>query len=408
MIVRTGLTVVKRDAPRRVRLVLMNLPNPIRALLVASCVVAAQPLWADDSPARTVPMEREFGADRFVAGCPVSVARAVAGDLIAAGCHVDVLAAVDGDLVVVGGNLRVAAPVKQGVYAAGGRVSIDGVVRRNIRVAGGTLELGPAAKIAGNVTAAGGSVQIRGAVGGYLQVAGGSVLLDGPVAGDVEVGAGELELGPGAAIEGKLRYASRKEIRRDPAAQVRGGIEHVEGGAGWPALRPRAEHRKHGSGWVWSVGLLMIAAILVAALPAQSLGVAQTVRTRWAPAMLVGFIALACVPVAVLIAMVTVIGIPLALVAIALYGALLVVGYVSSGIALGIVALQHWRTDRAALPGWRIGAAVLAMALISLLGRLPFVGWLFTLAAMLTGIGAMLLQWRASIRAAAPAGRDAA
>lgn len=358
------------------------------AILIATGV---QPLWADSASGNTVPAERKLGADRFAAGCPVSVVLPVAGDLLASGCKVEVLAEVDGDVVLMGGNVRLAAPVKQGVYAAGGRVSIDAPVQRNVRIAGGSVDLGPNSTIAGNVTIGGGKVEVDGAIGGYLQVGAGSVRINGPVAGDVELGAGKVELGPNARIEGKLRYASGEEVRRDPAAQVRGGVERIER---WPAAHRWRGGTRHRLGWVWSVGLLVIAAILVTALPQLYRRVEETARTRWALSLLVGFVVLVCAPVAALIAVISVIGIPLALLTIALYLMLLVVGYVSAGIVLGEIALQRWRADRAAKHGWRIAAAVLAMLVLSLLGRLPFVGWLITFAAMLMGIGALLLQAR--------------
>jgi hypothetical protein len=361
------------------------------AILIATGV---QPLWADSASGNTVLAERNFGADHFVAGCPVSVVLPVAGDLLAAGCNVDVLAEVDGDAVVIGGNVRLTAPVKQGVYAAGGRISIDAPVQRNVRIAGGRVELGPNANIAGNVTVGGGKVEIDGAIGGYLKVGAGSVRINGPVSGDVELGAGEVELGPNARIEGKLRYASGEEVRRDPAAQVRGGVERIEGDERWSAAHRWEGGTRHRLGWVWSVGLMLIAAILAAVLPQFYRRVEETARTRWALSLLVGFIVLVCAPVAALIAAISVIGIPLALLTIALYLMLLLVGYVSAGIALGEIALQRWRADRAAKHGWRIAAAVLAMLVLSLLGRLPFVGSLITFAAMLMGIGALLLQAR--------------
>jgi hypothetical protein len=364
------------------------------ALWAICFVTGAQPLWADSASGKTVPAEQRPGADRFVAGCPVSVALPVAGDLIAAGCNVEVLAEVDGDVVVMGGNVRLAAPVKQGVYAAGGRVSIEAPVQRNVRIAGGRVELGPNAKVAGNVTVGGGRVEIDGVVGGYVQVGAGSVRINGSVAGDVELGAGDVELGPNARIEGKLRYASGEDIRRDSAAQVRGGVERIERGGRWPAEHRWRDGTKHRHAWLWSVGLLAIAAILVAAFPQFCKRIAETTRARWALSLLIGFIVLVCVPVAALIAIISLIGIPLALVTIALYLMLLLVGYVSAGIALGDIALQRWRAERAAKPGWRIAAAVLAMLVLSLLGRVPFVGWLVTLAAMLIGIGALLMQTR--------------
>jgi cytoskeletal protein CcmA (bactofilin family) len=342
-------------------------------------------------------VERTMGADRFVAGCPISVLQAVAGDLMAAGCDVDVLAEVSGDLVLLGGHLRLAAPVKQGLYGAGGRVSIDSAIQRNVRVAGGSVELGPNSKVAGNVSVAGGKVEIDGAIGGYLQAGAGRVRINGSVEGDVEVGADELELGPNAVIQGKLRYTSRQEIQRDASAVVRGGVERVERGEGWPASHHWMGGGKRAKHWIWSLGLLVAAAILVLALPQLFKGVAETARTRWGYSLLVGFILLVCVPVCALIAMVTVIGIPLALVVMALYLTVLLVGYVSAGIALGDAALQRWRSQSGANQGWRILAAVLGMLLISLLGRVPMIGWLVTLAAMLTGIGALLTQLRSGL-----------
>lgn len=367
-----------------------------RTLLMTCFLIGAQPLWADSESEKSGLRERNAGADRMVAGCPVSVALPVAGDLMAAGCNVEVLAEVDGDIVVMGGNVRLAAPLKQGLYAAGGRVSIEAPVQRNVRIAGGRVELGPNAKVAGNVSVVGGNVDIDGAIGGYLQVGAGRVRINGPVAGDVEIGAGEMELGPNARIAGKLRYASGDEIRRDSAAQVLGGVERIERGERRPASHKLRAGVSRGLGWVWSLGLLAITAILLAAFPQFCKGVAETARARWALSLLVGFIVLVCTPVAALIAVVSVVGIPLALVMIALYVPLLLVGYVSAGIALGDVALQRWRAEHAAKRGWRIAAVVLAMLVISLLGRVQFVGWLVTLAAMLIGIGALLMQIRRS------------
>jgi hypothetical protein len=154
-------------------------------------------------------------------------------------------------------------------------------------------------------------------------------------------------------------------------------------------------------GWLWSLGLLAIAAILAAALPYFYLGVAQTARTRWPLSMLLGFIVVVCVPMVAVLAVVTLIGIPLALALIALYFVLLLAGYVSAGIVLGELALQHWGTARAASTGWRIGAAVLAVLVLSLAGRTPFFGPLITLVAVLMGIGALLLQLQPAAAAGA-------
>jgi cytoskeletal protein CcmA (bactofilin family) len=338
-------------------------------------------------------VERQLGADRFVAGGSLSVSKPVAGDLIAAGGNVDVDAAVAGDAIVAGGNLRLGGDVGQSVYAAAGQLRILGKVGRNVRVAGGQIEIGPNAQIAGNLTSGGGQVNLNGGVTGYVQVAGGRVVINGPVGGDVEAASGRLELGPNARIAGSLRYRSADEFKRDPAAQVSGGVERLAMPVGVATRMQRERSALHGGASVaWTLGMMLLAAVLLAALPGFYEQVAQTLRTRPGISLLAGFALLVCTPVAAVILLVTVIGVPLGLLTIALYLALLPVAYVSAAIALGAWALSRWRADSASRIGWRIGAALLALLLIALLGAIPWLGSLVGFAALLAGLGALLLQ----------------
>jgi hypothetical protein len=155
----------------------------------------------------------------------------------------------------------------------------------------------------------------------------------------------------------------------------------------------RAERRlRGGGGWIWTAGLMLLAAVVAGALPAASQRVAQTLRTRPGFALLAGFIALVCVPVAALVFFITIIGAPLGLLTLLLYFVLLLLGYVATSITLGDWALQRWNTEAAAKTGWRAGAAVLAVFVLGLLGSVPWLGGLLAVVAMLVGIGAIVLQ----------------
>lgn len=364
--------------------------HALRIVLVFSMA----PLMADWPAEHGETVERDLGADRFSAGGTVMVTRSVPGDLVAAGGAVEVSGDIGGDLVAAGGYLRLASAVGQGVYAAGGRVHLTAPVQRNARIAGGKVEIARNASIAGNLTVAGGEVRIEGAIGGYLQAAGGRILIDGPVGSDVEAGGGNIALGPNARIAGKLRYASREELQRDPAAQVLGGVERFSP-PGMRTFPPDAAKRfMRAAGWMWTAGLLVIALIVSASLPAFCERVRDTVRRRWPFSLLLGFVALVCIPVAALIALVTIVGIPLGLVAFALYPVLLVVGYVLAGMSIGQLSVQRLPAVDVSRAGWRIAAAVAGVLLVSLLGRLPGVGPLVVLAVLLLGIGAVLLQLR--------------
>ncbi|GAB4482567.1 MAG: hypothetical protein OHK0044_31610 [Burkholderiaceae bacterium] len=368
---------------------LMRCSIAVCALLLSSMASAPQA-----KPESAPLAERSFGNDRFSAGPAVRIAQPVTGDLFAAGGSVDVEAPVGGDALVAGGHLRITAPLGESLYAAGGQLRIDGSIARSARVAGGQIELGPRSKVAGNLTLAGGEVQLRGTVGGHVLAGAGELLIDGDIAGDVTATAGTIALGPNARIGGRLRYASREDLRRDPAARIGGGVERM-------AVRDEPQRaarfeRRFGprGGWVWTVGLMVLAALLVGALPEFYARVSATAQSRPGASALAGFVALVCVPIAALILFVTTVGIPLALIAAGLYLALLVVGYASAGVALGDSALKRLRPAAAAELWWRVAAAMLATLVIALVARVPYLGGVVILAALVVGMGALLLQTR--------------
>src|SRR5260221_1534173 len=237
-------------------------------------------------------MKHSLGLAIFLAALAASAASAAEMDSgrIRAGCPVHVEAPVDGNLL-----------------GAGCEISVDSTV-------------------SGNAWLAGGRIKIKEAVNGNLHAAGGHVLIDAPIEGDASIAAGTLELGPHANIAGKLRYRA-DNFERDPAAQVANGIErsrrHSHNGTFGPF---------HGSqgGWIWTAGMMLLAGIFAALLPGFSGRMAEELRLRpWMPP-LVGFVALVCVPIAAGLFIITIIGIPLGLLAIIGYVARLLVGYVGT------------------------------------------------------------------------------
>jgi cytoskeletal protein CcmA (bactofilin family) len=357
--------------------------------IVAGCVAG---LLAGAAAAQDR-VQRDAEGDRFVAGGSLSITQPVQADLLAAGGEVQIDTSIGGDLIVVGGNLRVQGEVGQGALIGGGQVLIDGRVKRNVRAGGGRVTIGPRGQLGGNLSVAGGQVRIEGPVFGYVQVAGGDVTIDGPVGGDVWMTGGRLALGPKARIAGRLRYASRRDLDRDPAAVVQGGVEPVSFESGWP--REHGEARRDTmSGWLWTVGLMVLAAVLVGAAPAFTARASAALRGRPWWSLLLGFIVLVCVPVAALLLLVTVIGLPLALVALLAYPALLLVGYVLTAVGLGDWVLWRFAADRAQSAGMRALAAAVAMFCVGLATRIPWVGGALLFLALLAGVGALAQQWR--------------
>ncbi|WP_341318349.1 polymer-forming cytoskeletal protein [Paraburkholderia sp. IMGN_8] len=337
--------------------------------------------------------DHDIATDHFSAGRSVEVDRPVAGDSIAAGAEVALSSNVSGDVILAGGEVRIDGEASQNVYAAGGRVVVDGAVGRNARIAGGRVDIGRRAQIAGNASIAAGRVNVAGNVKGYLQATGGRVYIDGAVGGDVEAAGGEVALGPNARVAGTLRYRSPDALEQDPRAVVSGGIERLA--ARGPAAPGRASHWV--VRWIWTIGLMVLAALLVTALPGFSARVSRRVIKRFLLSMLLAFVAIVCVPIAAIVLLATGIGAPLGILTALAYPGLLLVGYASAGVALGDAILRRAKADHADVKRWRTAFAALGVLAISLAGWIPWVGGFVRLVALLVGVGALISQaWAAA------------
>lgn len=294
----------------------------------------------------------------------------------------------------VGGTADINEPVDGNLYVAGGHVTVTAPVSGKARIAGGHVEIGSGGSVSRDAAVAGGDVVIKGRIEGNLSAAGGNVTLDGPVEGNATVAAGTLTLGPNARISGKLRYRA-EDFERDPAAQVSGGVVRTSRThRGWDGSWESGWEGRHAGSIaarvVWTLGLMVLAAAIAGALPGATRRMEEELRAGPWLAPLMGFAAVVCIPVAAILVMITIVGIPIGLLALMGYGALLLVGYVCASVVLGGLVLERVKAESASLTAWRVGAAVVAMLVISLAARIPFVGGTIAFAALIVGVGVIV------------------
>ena len=340
-------------------------------LLLAAFAAHAQPAAQRDSTA----LLRTPRANLYTAGPTVRISAPVAGDLFAAGGQVIVEQPVARDAALAGGDVALNAPVAEDLRAAGGQVSIDAAVGGEAHLAAGRLRIGPSGSVAGAAWLAGGASMHAG-----------RAHIDGSVDGDLTVRAGSLSLGPHARIAGRLNYQSREPLQQDPQAVVSGPVVREP-------LPERAPPPARSSGiagaLLWLVGLVLAGLVWRLVFPALSRGAEAGLADRPWRSLGIGALVVLATPPAVLLLLVTVIGAPLALAAIAAYALLLLLGYLVTAGALGERLLRATGGVNASRGRYALALAVALLALI-LVGRLPWLGWLVSLAAVMAGIGALV------------------
>ncbi len=358
------------------------------ALALGSCSIERH---GDDS------VSKQVGRNYFGAGGSLNVTEAVRGDAFMAGGRVSTASEVKGDLIAAGGEVSIGGAIGDDLYVAGGDVQVDAVVTGDARVAGGDVTVGPATVIAGALTMSGGRIRFEGNAQDGLHASGGSVYIDGAVRGDVEVEADEVEIGPNARITGKLVARTTREPSIPAGAQIAGGIEFHEAEAGHMVIDDGAAHNvgsvAHGVGsLLWMFGVFIAGTLFMLAFPAYSARAAQWIGKEPLRSLGLGFVILVSLPVLSVLLLVTIIGIPLALVVLLLYGLLLFLGWVTAAMFIGDKLLGFARRSEPATFGRKMLALLLAVLALWLVGMIPVVGGWIRFAALLLGVGALVWQ----------------
>ena len=332
--------------------------------------------------------------DYFGAGAAAELDKRLEGDAFLAGGRATVRAPVKGDVALAGGDVTVMDTVGQDLYASGGSVAVSGQVAGNARIAGGQVTITHRGGVAGKAIVAANRLQLSGRVGRYLVVYGESVRIDGEVGGDLRITARSIEIGPEAKIGGKLIYRSPDVANIDSRAVIAGGVTRSE--LNWPRQQTRSLLRA--AAWI-SLGLvllslLVVGAAMIAAFPRFSAQAAGTVRSDPWTSLAVGFALLLCIPVAAILFLITVIGVPLGLVLLFLYPAMLLLGYLTAALFLGDLAVS-WLADHRGVPlrpAWRFLALALALMILLLVAKIPYAGPVILFLALLLGLGAFWVQ----------------
>jgi cytoskeletal protein CcmA (bactofilin family) len=313
----------------------------------------------------------------------------VAGDFFAAGGRISIDHEVGGEAMVAGGSVRVGAPVREDLFAVGGSVEIASSIGDDASVAAGDITISKDGRIDGRAWLAGGSVEIDGELARGARIFADRVRISGRIAGTLRIVADRIEILPGARLD-SLRYTSRSEPRIASDAEIAGPIVRV------PQLKPEQQSAPRPSReWVapvvhaglWAAGILMLLAF-----PRFTVAAQDRLRASPWPSLALGAALVFTVPIAAVVLAVTVVGIPVALALLALYGVLLLAGLLT---ALFFVAERMGRIlRRGREPSiiWRIGLLFAALVLVALAGRLPFAGCVLLCLGLLFGVGALALE----------------
>lgn len=325
--------------------------------------------------------------DLIAVGQTVTVRGRVEGDLVAMGQSVIVAGgSVGGLTVALGNNVQVDTETTGTVLASGNNVVIGGSVGRNLAAAGSSVIVNEGTEVGMDAALAGATVLFDGVAGRDLRSAGADIRISGQVGGDAVLDCKKATLAEGAVVKGDLVAICPDAPEVASGASVEGQTKH----------QPPGKKERKKSVWlriltsvIGVAGVFLVALLMSLLVPRFTAEAGGNLRSRPGVSVGLGLASHILWPIAVGICCATVLGIPLGIVVLLLYGVAGFAGFSVSAIYVGGLIL---RSQRSLIPAALLGAVVLGVLML-----IPIVGGLVLLAAWILGMGGLILATGSAI-----------
>lgn len=370
------------------------------ALLLSFTPVQA--LYQTSSEILEIGEDEVIDDDVFLSSKTIYIRGTINGDVYVLGGEVEINGTINGDVTVIGGNINLSGMVSEDVRLIGGDITVnDAEIGDDLNLIGGSLTVDNSSTVGGSLVSIGGSLTNRADVGNHFVAVGGSISLNNHVGGDVEIGSPALIIGPEASISGSLKYPEEADSQIAESASVSGEVVRFPATAKSRELTRVKESAPEAGAALWSLNLtfktwsyfaaLLVGLLLLYFFPQAGLEIAENLRTKALPSLLVGFLVFVLVGPVFLMLLLTVIGIPLALLLLAKFLILLYLTKLVVGMAIGITLKEQFNWDKLG----NTLTLITGLAVYYLITLIPVVSFFISMLAIFAGLGAIYIWgWR--------------
>ena len=334
-----------------------------------------------------------INGDYFVGGQTVAIHGTVTGDLYVGGGNVVIDGIVNGDILAAGGTILLRGS-SHNLRVAGGTVTVDSVVDGNVTAFGGNVTIANGAKITGSVVAGGGQVLMLAPTGKGATIAAGQVTVANTVNGNL-LSAGTIALSPDAKVNGSFTYWSQQPATIENGAVISGKVTHniphhqsatkqsVPAAAGFLGI-------SFGFMLIGLISSFVLGFLCIQFAPVFTQQITTTIQKQPWVSLGIGFIAAIAIPFIGMIIFITIVGIPLSILLMVLYGIYIYVSKVFVSLVIGMWIFTKSNVQKTHM----VWALLVGIIIFEILGWIPLIGWLAGFVSWLMGMGALLITKR--------------
>jgi hypothetical protein len=342
-----------------------------------------------------------FGGDQFSAGQTVVLGSSVANDAFAAGYDTSLTSPVAGSAHLAGYAVKSRADVSKDLYAAGYSVLVEGAVGGSITAIGNTVNLRSTSEVPGNVRLGGATVVVDTPVGGSALITAQSLTLNSAVSGDLRFYGETIVFGPNAKVAGQVSVSAPDAIAipASVASADRVSYQKLEANeqySGTARTFGNVGGLVSTSSLVWLLLLAIAGAAAIGFAPRGWTAMEGISAIRPFRSLGFGIVALAAIIGFIPVFALTLIGIPLVPIVLLLIILVCSFGFLS-GVYFAALTFVRRFMPIDTKPR-QLGVLVVALVAATVLGMIPFVGWISTLMLLCYGLGLAALAFLARSR----------
>jgi cytoskeletal protein CcmA (bactofilin family) len=340
--------------------------------------------------------------DVFLFGHRARVNGTVEGDVYIFAEDANVSGNVKGDVIAFAHTLHVTGQVDGNVRSFANDLTISGGVTRNVLTFTENLNLDGTGKVGGSMTVFAKTFSLDGHLGRDLLVFTEHTGISGTVAGSIRAKGDTLDISSSAQVDGPIRFEGDRPAEVSPQAKLASPVEYHK-------LEHKPRYRQgHYYIWrvIWTAAFVLFGMVLVLLAPRFATDTVRAAERYGAPIGL-GVLVFFGVPVAALIACITVVGIPLGILAMGFWFLMVNCAELVVGTVVGNWILGN-ATDTWELIGRMALGFVLVRVVYTPLEQVHVLGILVGLGIWIWGMGAISLalyrQFQPAITGGLPSG----
>jgi hypothetical protein len=348
---------------------------------------AKKPKEIEDHSVIMIPSHMVYEGDYFASGDSIEISGVVNGDVYLFAGQVVVDGIINGDLICCAGSVDISGKVGNNVRLLAGQLLLSGEIGRNITAIGGNVQLLKQSTVGKNVVITAGNADLAANIGSEVTVVASHLRVSSSIAQDLHAIVGLMRLTSQAHIGGDVDYRSNSDAWIDQGATIVGTttqhpsfVRNLVKGTWMQKVLVGSKLLTLSMNFLYS---LAIAYLLLRLFPRNLQSALLSLREQPWRSLSTGLITLIVLPLCCLLLLMTVLGVPFALTLIALN----IVGFYTAKVYF-IFWGSDWISSKIKWRIHRLAAFTLVLLVYLVIGFIPTLGKMVSLAAMVFGLGA--------------------